>query len=78
MTQTNNSATVDVSSLRQVSIDVMCQQLKYNLIEWSAALINVLSCTIHARAGGVGDLDPPQNPKYPTQTLARLGALAKF
>jgi len=29
--------------------------------------------------GGLGGgLDPPQNPKYPTQTLARLGASAKF
>jgi len=27
--------------------------------------------------GGLGGLDP-QNPKYPTQTLARLGASAKF
>jgi len=27
--------------------------------------------------GGLGGLDP-QNPKYPSQTLARLGASAKF
>jgi len=36
--------------------------------------------TIHGRGGGVwGGLDPPpQNPKYPTQTLPRLHASAKF
>jgi len=34
---------------------------------------------IHGRGGVWGGLDPPpQNPKYPTQTLARLGASAKF
>jgi len=27
--------------------------------------------------GGLGGLDP-QNPKYPSQTLGRLGASAKF
>jgi len=35
------------------------------------------SATIHGRGGGLGGLDP-QNSKYPTQTLARLGASAKF
>jgi len=28
--------------------------------------------------GGSGGFRPPQNPKYPTQNLARLGASAKF
>jgi len=35
---------------------------------------------IHGRGGGgLGGLNPPpQNPKYPTQTIARPGASAKF
>jgi len=36
--------------------------------------------SIHARKGGGsgGFRPPPQIPKYPSQTLARLGASAKF
>jgi len=35
--------------------------------------------TPYMGVGGVwGGFRPPQNPKYPTQTLPRLGASAKF
>jgi len=39
-------------------------------------LINILS--IHGRGGVWGGFRLPRNPKYPTQTLPRLGASAKF
>jgi len=40
--------------------------------------MNIAIWFTHARASGGGFRPPPHNPKYPSQTLARLGASAIF